>query len=129
MKLSKFEVLQNLILIMKYTKSDSPEYIATMLGERLKRLRLNKDMTQVEISEKAWVSRRTVLNAEKGDVRLSDLIAILRALDMLDNLNSFLPEVPFSPIQLLKLHGKIRKRASGNHKEAKKEIKIVQVDW
>lgn len=56
-----------------YSKNDSSEYIASVFGERLKRLRLNKDMTQVEVAEKAWVKRRTVLNAEKGDVRLSGL--------------------------------------------------------
>ena len=43
-----------------YSKNDSSEYIASVLGERLKRLRLNKDMTQVEVAEKAWVKRRTV---------------------------------------------------------------------
>ncbi|EXF58008.1 hypothetical protein J502_0927 [Acinetobacter sp. 1294596] len=47
---------------------------------------------------------------------MAGLIAILRALEMLDEINSFLPEPPLSPIELLKLRGKIRKRASGNNK-------------
>lgn len=102
---------------MKFHKSDNPSYIAEVVGLRLKRARLNRDMTQVEVADRAWVSKRTVLKAEKGDVRLADLIAILRALEMLDEINSFLPEPPLSPIELLKLRGKIRKRASGNNKD------------
>ena len=112
-----------------YSKNDSSEYIASVFGERLKLLRLNKDMTQVEVAEKAWVKRRTVLNAEKGDVRLSDLIAILRALDMLGNLDVLIPEVPYSPIQLLKLQGRVRKKASGKNKKAKPSIQLAEPDW
>ncbi|MGS4869460.1 helix-turn-helix domain-containing protein [Acinetobacter baumannii] len=101
---------------MKFHKSDNPSYIAEVVGLRLKRARLNRDMTQVEVADRAWVSKRTVLKAEKGDVRMADLIAILQALEMLDEIDSFLPEPPLSPIELLKLRGKIRKRASGNNK-------------
>ncbi|WP_180053367.1 MULTISPECIES: helix-turn-helix domain-containing protein [unclassified Acinetobacter] len=101
---------------MKFHKSDNPSYIAEVVGLRLKRARLNRDMTQVEVADRAWVSKRTVLKAEKGNVRMADLIAILQALEMLDEIDSFLPEPPLSPIELLKLRGKIRKRASGNNK-------------
>ena len=82
---------------MMYSENDSPIYIAAVLGQRLKRIRLNLDMTQEEVASKAWVSRRTVLNAEKGDAKLSDLIAILGALNMLNNFNVLIPEVPLSP--------------------------------
>ena len=96
------------------------QYIATVLGERLKRIRLNLDMTQAEVANKAWISRRAVLNAEKGNVKLSDLVAILGAFNMVDNFNILIPEVPLSPIELLKLRGKARKRASGNNKKIQK---------
>ena len=117
---------------MMYSKDDSPIYIASVLGARLKSIRLNRDMTQEEVASKAWVSRRTVLNAEKGSVKLSDLIAILSALNMLNNFNVLIPEVPLSPIQLLKLQGKARKRASGNNKRTQKlEIQTAKpdLDW
>ncbi|HAV2940158.1 TPA: helix-turn-helix transcriptional regulator, partial [Acinetobacter baumannii] len=76
---------------MMYSENDSPVYIASVLGERLKRIRLNRDMTQAEVASKAWISRRTVLNAEKGNVKLSDLIAILAALNMINNFNVLIP--------------------------------------
>ena len=117
---------------MMYSESDSPIYIASVLGARLKSIRLNRDMTQEEVASKAWVSRRTVLNAEKGSVKLSDLIAILSALNMLNNFNVLIPEVPLSPIELLKLQGKVRKRASGNNKKPKIQEKLTanpELDW
>lgn len=111
---------------MKFHKSDNPSYIAEVVGLRLKRARLNRDMTQVEVADRAWVSKRTVLKAEKGNVRMADLIAILQALEMLDEIDSFLPEPPLSPIELLKLRGKIRKRASGNNKN---KIDTPNLGW
>lgn len=113
---------------MKFNRNDFPVYIAEVLGERLKRARLNKNLTQNEVAQLAWVSRRTVLNAEKGDVRLTDLIAILQALNLVDQLNLFLPEMPFSPIQLLKLRGKTRQRASGKN-EKFKNTDVKTLDW
>lgn len=113
---------------MKFNSNDFPVYIAEVLGERLKRARLNKNLTQNEVAQLAWVSRRTVLNAEKGDVRLADLIAILQALNLVEQLNLFLPETPFSPIQLLKLKGKTRQRASGKNEKSRK-TNVKTLDW
>lgn len=53
-----------------------------------------------------------MINAEVGQVSLENLIAILMTLDLLAHLDLFLPEQPFSSIQLLKLRGKIRQGAS-----------------
>lgn len=114
---------------MMYSENDSPVYIASVLGERLKRIRLNRDMTQAEVASKAWISRRTVLNAEKGNAKLSDLIAILAALNMINNFNVLIPEESFSPIQLLKLEGKVRRRASGNNKPPVLQLAKPKSDW
>jgi putative transcriptional regulator len=91
----------------------SPGAIAEELGERLKQARLNADMTQVEVAEQAGISRKAVLNAEKGKVQLEILIAIMGALRLTGQLNNFLPAQEISPIQLAKLQGRKRQRASG----------------
>lgn len=91
----------------------SPKQVAEELGERLKRARLNRNMTQIEVAQYAGISRNAVAGAEHGRVQLETFVAILRALNLLDQLNSFLPAQPLSPIQLAKLHGKVRQRASG----------------
>lgn len=55
---------------MQVHRDNFPNSIAEALGNRLKCARLNKNLTQNEVAQLAWISRRRVLNAEKGDVRL-----------------------------------------------------------
>lgn len=87
------------------------------LGERLKQARLNRDLTQSKVAELAGVARKTVINAEKGKVQLDIFIAIMQALDLTGQLSLFLPEQSISPLQLAKLQGKKRQRASGQRRE------------
>ena len=99
----------------------SPAAIAEELGERLKQSRLNADMTQVEVAEQAGVSRKAVLNAEKGKAQLEVLIAIMGALKLIGQLDNFLPSQEVSPIQLAKLLGRKRQRASRQRSSGEKE--------
>lgn len=93
--------------------NQSAAAIAEELGRRLKQARLNADLTQQQVSERSGVSRKVVLSAEHGKVQLESLVAILQALKLTQNLGAFLPEQAISPLQLLKLQGKQRQRASG----------------
>jgi putative transcriptional regulator len=90
----------------------SPAAIAEELGNRLKQARLNANMTQADVAERAGVSRKSVLNAEKGKVQLEVLIAIMITLKLTQQLDNFLPVVEVSPLQLAKLQGQKRQRAS-----------------
>jgi putative transcriptional regulator len=99
----------------------TPAAIAEELGERLKQARLNADMTQVEVAEQAGISRKAVLNAEKGKVQLETMIAIMGALRLTGQLNNFLPIQDISPIQLAKLQGRKRQRASGQKSSTEQE--------
>jgi len=99
----------------------SPAAIAEDLGNRLKQARLNANMTQVEVAELAGVTRKSVLNAEKGKTQLEVLIAIMIALKLTQQLNNFLPVVAISPIQLAKLQGQKRQRASRQRTTAEPE--------
>ena len=96
----------------------TPDAIATELGDRIKVARLNADLTQKELSAKAGISIKAVTNSEKGKSTLESIIAILVALEITEQLNSFIPKQEVSPVQLAKLQGKKRKRATGNHKAA-----------
>jgi transcriptional regulator with XRE-family HTH domain len=86
------------------------------LGERLKQARLNRNLTQDDISRQTGLARKTIVNAEKGEARLDNFVAILVAMGMTDSLDLFLPPQPVSPIE-----GKQRQRASGNNKTGKGE--------
>jgi putative transcriptional regulator len=102
---------------MSYIQNTTKESITAWteeLGQRLKQARLNTDMTQVEVAELTGLSRKAIINAEKGKVPLETFITILSALDLDHHLNSFLPPQRISPLQLSKLQGKQRQRASGS---------------
>lgn len=91
----------------------SPASIAEELGERLKQARLNSDLTQAEVAVLAGVTRKTVLNAEKGKAQLDIFIAIMAVLNLTEQLDLFLPRQEVSPLQLARLQAKKRQRASG----------------
>lgn len=87
------------------------------LGRRLQSQRLNANLSQAEVAHKAGVSRRALQNLEGGRVgTVSLLIRVLRVLGKAQQLDALLPETGPSPIQLAKLKGRERQRASGRRK-------------
>ncbi|MGH8751605.1 MAG: helix-turn-helix transcriptional regulator [Burkholderiales bacterium] len=82
------------------------------IGARLKAYRLQQNISQHEMAKRAGLNRNTVVSAELGvEPKLSTLIKILRVLDRLESLESFLPPPPLSPMSLIKTRGRERKRA------------------
>ena len=87
--------------------------VLTEIGQRLARHRLERNLTQAELAKEAGVSKRTLIRLEGGEsTQLTNLIRVLRALDLLTNLDAFIPPPVPSPIQQLRAEGKRRKRAS-----------------
>lgn len=93
-------------------KNCSPLVYAEKIGARLKQARLNQNLAQSELAKFIGVSRKTIIAAEKGHTQLEMFIAIMMALNLTEQLDLFLPPQPISPIQLMKLQGKKRQRAS-----------------
>ena len=104
-----------------YTLSDKG--IETELGKRVKALRLRNNVTQKELADATTLSLNAIKSLESGRSKLSTLIAVLRELGALDHLDSFIPEISISPIQLAKLQGKVRERASGERLKDKSKHK------
>ncbi|MEN9465133.1 MAG: hypothetical protein RL217_1314 [Pseudomonadota bacterium] len=102
-------------------RTSSPLALTEELGERLKQVRLNKNLTQQDIADHAGLSRRAVINAEKGKTTLEAFVTILMVLGLAEQLTLFLPPQPISPIQLAKLQGEKRQRASGRSQIMVKE--------
>ncbi len=91
----------------------SDKAIIKEIGRRVKRKRLERNLTQQEIADLAGISRPTVSDIERGNpFEILTLVQVLRALDALDGIDSFLPDPGISPLQLAKLRGKERERAS-----------------
>lgn len=107
---------------------DSPLAIAEELGVRLRQARLNLDLTQQILAERAGLSRKILMNAEKGRASLESFVAIMGALGLVAQLDSFLPPQILSPLQLAKLQGRPRQRASGA-KLASNEIREEPLEW
>ena len=84
------------------------------IGHRIRSLRLRKNLTQQQVAQATALSLNTIKALESGKGKLSSIIAVLRELGMLDDLNSFIPEISVSPLQLAKRQGKKRQRASGS---------------
>lgn len=99
--------------------SESARDLANIVGERLKCARLSKNLRQQDLSRLTGLSRKVIVAAEQGRLTVETLASIMIALGKGQAFDAFLPETPFSPIQLLKLKGKERKRARGSIEETK----------
>lgn len=98
---------------MNIERHHSDEVILRELGARLAGLRLAHSMTQAHLATQAGVSKRTVERLESGQSgQLSSLIRVLRGLDLMKELNVLVPPTRPGPMDLLRLQGKTRRRAS-----------------
>ena len=117
------EVMSQNRRIMRFANNLSDEAVLTEIGHRIARYRLNRDKTQAALAQEAGVSHRTMARVEHGhSVQASSLIRILRALELVENLDTLIPEPAVSPIQQLKMQGKQRQRASSKSTRSKKEV-------
>ena len=85
------------------------------LGERLASTRIQLNLTQADLAEKAGVAKRTIERLESGQAatQLSGFLRVCRALGLLERLEVFIPEPAPSPIAQLKQKSRQRQRASG----------------
>jgi len=100
---------------MKIVNDSSDKAVLEELGRRVARYRLNRNLTQAAFAAEAGVSQRTVHRIEHGhSTQATNLIRVLRALGLLDNVEALVPEPAASPVQQVRLRGKQRQRASSS---------------
>lgn len=100
--------------------------IVTELGAYLKQIRLQQNLTQGELAVKAGLSRSAISEMENGKTATSllTIVQVLRALQQLHLLESWKTAGQISPLQVARLSGKERLRASGTSlKENREESK------
>lgn len=103
---------------MRITATLTDEAVLAELGQRLARHRLDRNLTQAELAHAAGVSKRTIERIEAGTpAQLTHFIRVCRALDLLERLETLIPEPLPSPIEQLRRRGKQRQRASSSVKE------------
>lgn len=97
----------------------SDKAILRELGQRVKHRRLAKNLTQEDLAKMAGLNRMTVVNLEQGKTStLLTFVQVLHALGSLDGFESFLPDLGPSPLQVARMKGKKRLRASGGSRKA-----------
>ena len=97
---------------MKINSENNNSAVLSELGARIKRNRIDMQLSQQDFAAKAGISTRTLSAAENGeDIRLSSLLRILRTLNCLENIDLLIPELAFDPESYRTL-GRERKRVS-----------------
>jgi transcriptional regulator with XRE-family HTH domain len=118
-KLHKYAISQAMIHksnIIGYTQnwySMGDPAIVRELGKSIKQLRINKNITQQQLAEKTGLDRVTISRFENGRAAtLLTFVQILRSLNELELLNSFITEPEISPLKVAEIEEHYRKRAS-----------------
>lgn len=89
----------------------TPTELQEILGQRLRELRLDRELTQSAVAEKAGTSLRTIQKLERGEGSTVDtLMRFLKAVDGVVALNAIGPEPTISPIAILKAENQRRQR-------------------
>ncbi len=104
----------------------SDKAVLVEIGRRLGRCRVELELTQADLAKEAGVSKRTVERVEAGEsTQTATLIRMLRVLGLLEALEAAIPEIGPSPMDLLKLQGKERQRASSK----KRKTRRTEEEW
>jgi transcriptional regulator with XRE-family HTH domain len=96
---------------MKITTELTDLAVLLEIGGRLERRRIDAELTQAQLAEEAGISKRTVERIEAGhSTDFVMLLRVLRVLKLLEALDQLVPDLPQSPLTLLKGRGRARKR-------------------
>lgn len=94
-----------------YGQSNSD--IVRQLGQRFKQYRIAMQLKQTDVAQQAGVSVFTLSQFETGrscNITMTNLVALLRVIGKLGNIDQLLPELPLSPYELEKIQRKEQKR-------------------
>jgi predicted transcriptional regulator len=80
----------------------------------------------MQLAQLSGLSRRAISDMEnQGSGSMHSFVQILRTMEKIEIFNHFITEAPISPLQIARLHGKIRKRASGKAQTLNNKPKTV----
>jgi len=89
----------------------SPAELQQELGAALRKLRIDRGVTQSEAAAKAGVAVRSLATLERhGRSSLETFVRVLNALQAADLLRNLVPQPQVSPLAILRKEGKVRCR-------------------
>lgn len=104
----------------------SDSKVLESLADGFRRERLNRNLTQQALADASGIGVATLRRFERGEGNISmlNIIALMRALDIVDRLASLFPDSTLSPIANLREKGAgvyadkpVRQRASGHRSD------------
>lgn len=111
---------------MKIYGTESNGYILKELGKRIQDIRISVTITQRELAERAGVSPSTMERIENGEnVKIENILNVMRALSLLNNLDIILPEQEVIPTMVIERRVK-RKRV---RRKNEKSEDITEWKW
>ena len=100
------------------TYAQSDQSILKEIGQRLRQQRLSRNLTQVELAEQGGIDPGVLRKIEAGKgYTITAFIGAIRALKLLDGLVAAVPGPLPSPLEMAKLKGHERERASGRRRK------------
>ena len=88
--------------IVSFSYKTTPELL-TIIGQRLKAIRIEMGLTQDESAKKAGVSLRAMQNLEAGNgSTFETFLRVFKAIDDINKLNHMMPEPEISPVAMFK---------------------------
>lgn len=106
----------------------SDKTILSDLGNRLRSLRIRRNITQETLAEMTLLSVGTIKSLEVGKAKLSTIIAVLREMDALHELDNFIPQTTISPLEMASRKSRERVRAGRKPVDAEAQI-AAKSDW
>lgn len=104
---------------MRIADLQTDKSILDELGFRLRQARLARNVSQAALAEEAGIARFTLQRIEEGQpTSTTNLVKLLRALDLLEELDGLVPEAIDRPVDQLRRRSKRRQRAGSSRKPA-----------
>lgn len=109
----------------------SNQQVMAEIGSRFSTARINMDISQAELSERSGVSPKTIGHLENGrkSTGLLNMIAIMRALNLLHEIEHFMPKPPPSVKSLIAEGGKIKVRKRASSHSNQRQSDAAQWKW
>jgi len=109
----------------------SNQHIMTEIGSRFAAARINMDISQAELSNRCGVSPKTIGHLENGrkSTGLLNMIAILRALNLIHEMEHFMPKPPPSAKSFIAEGGKIKVRQRASSNSNQREGGVAEWKW
>ena len=100
---------------MRLTELLSDDIVLAEIGERFASRRIDFQLTQAQLADRAGVAKRTIERLESGaSIQMLNVIRIFRVLELIPKLDRIIPEVRPRPMDVVKRKAKVRKRVSSS---------------